>query len=138
MSCRSHGCCFSRYGEPFSVAPPLRTTTTKVGLVATVVSATPGPTATSGASSWDMPMEESMALDYVDEPSAPMEASPETTSPVVPGPSKATVATNIATSIVLKVGTSGSSDTANAVLECWVDIVSSKEAASLQMDEQAE
>ncbi|KAH0580711.1 hypothetical protein H2248_002197 [Termitomyces sp. 'cryptogamus'] len=51
------------------------------------VEATPGPSANPVASSEDMTPEKSMELDYVNEPYTPTNASPETTDPVIPGPS---------------------------------------------------
>ncbi|KAG5335118.1 hypothetical protein C0989_002373 [Termitomyces sp. Mn162] len=117
------------------MAPPPSTPSSAEKQAATVASASTGLAATSNASSQDTPTKESMELDYTDRTSVPIQPHLETTSPVIPGPSETMVVTNIAIPIVPEAGTSSSSDMANAVSECWVDIMGSKEAASLQMDE---
>ncbi|KAG5352086.1 hypothetical protein C0989_003885 [Termitomyces sp. Mn162] len=111
---------------------------TEAGMLLIVVEATSGPSANPVTSSEDVATEESMELDYVNEPYAPTNASPEMPDPVIPSPLDTSVATNIATPIAPKAGTSSSSDTTNVVLEHWANIVSSKEASSSQMDEQVD
>ncbi|KAG5340200.1 hypothetical protein C0989_002602 [Termitomyces sp. Mn162] len=89
----------------------------------------------SAASSQDAPMEESMELDYANDSLALTNPYPETTPQVVLSPLDAAIATNVANLAIPEARLSGSSDTANAVLECWADIVSNKKAAALKMNE---
>ncbi|KAG5719174.1 hypothetical protein E4T56_gene11829 [Termitomyces sp. T112] len=84
---------------------------------------------------YDAPSEESMELDYANNLAVRTSVQPVTSSPVVPSPSDAAVATNIATLAAPETVSNGSSDTANAVSECWADIMSNKEAVASKMDE---
>ncbi|KAG5337025.1 hypothetical protein C0989_011127 [Termitomyces sp. Mn162] len=122
--------------EPFSVAPPPSAAPTKEGPSSSVALATTNLAASSIASSQDVPTEESMELDYADNFLVPTNPHPETTPQVVPSPLDMAIVNNIATPAIPEAGPSGSIDTANAVLEHWVDIMSNEAAAALRMDEQ--
>ncbi|KNZ79062.1 hypothetical protein J132_04762 [Termitomyces sp. J132] len=121
--------------ELLSMALSTSVALTEEGLLLSVALATTNPATSSGASSDDAPSEESMELDYANNLAVPTSVQPVTTSPVVPSPSDADVATNIATLAAPETVSNGSSDTANAVSECWADIMSNKEAAASKMDE---
>ncbi|KAG5337935.1 hypothetical protein C0989_008635 [Termitomyces sp. Mn162] len=121
--------------EPFPMVPPWGAAPTEEGPSLLVATATTDPATSSTASSKDAPTEESMKLDYANNSLVPTNPCPEMTSQVVPSPSDVTVVTNVATPAIPEAGPSGSSDIANAVLECWVDIVSNEEVAALKMDE---
>ncbi|KAG5351321.1 hypothetical protein C0989_006980 [Termitomyces sp. Mn162] len=89
------------------------------------------------ASSQAMTTEESMELDSHKEASALTTASSKATDPIAPGSLNVIVVTDIATAVAPKARTSSSINTTNVVSKCWADIVSNKEALSLQMDKQA-
>ncbi|KAG5351949.1 hypothetical protein C0989_004401 [Termitomyces sp. Mn162] len=91
----------------------------------------------SSVSSQDAPTEESMELDYADNSLAPTNPQLAMTPQVIPSPSDAAIVTNIATPTAPEAGSSGSIDTANAVSECWADIMSNEEVAASKMDEWA-
>ncbi|KAG5336293.1 hypothetical protein C0989_012266 [Termitomyces sp. Mn162] len=113
--------------ELFSMDPPVSAAPTE-GPSLLVAAATIDLATSSGASLQNAPIEESMELDYADNSAALTNLQPEVTSLVVPSPLDAVVATNVATPITLEAGSSGSIDMANAVLECWVDIMSNEKA----------
>ncbi|KAG5350010.1 hypothetical protein C0989_000716, partial [Termitomyces sp. Mn162] len=126
--------------EPSSVAPTASAAPTEEGLlssVAVAMSTANPPLLCSGAFSVDAPSEKSMELDYANNPMVPTSIQPATTPKVIPSATEAAVVTNIATLATSEAGTSGSRDMANAVSECWADIVSNKEAEASKMDEQA-
>ncbi|KAG5349984.1 hypothetical protein C0989_000882 [Termitomyces sp. Mn162] len=123
--------------EPLLVASPISAAPTEEGPLLSMALATTNPATSSGVSSEDAPSEESMELDYIDNSALTMSVQPVTAPLVISSPTYAVVATNVATPIAPEAGSSGSSDTANAVLEHWVDIMSNKEAAALKMNEQA-
>ncbi|KAG5338555.1 hypothetical protein C0989_007059 [Termitomyces sp. Mn162] len=122
--------------EPSSVAPPASAAPTEEGPLLLVVAATSTPPLSSGVSSEDTLIEESMELDYTDNSTLTMPVQPATTPQVIPSPMEAAVATNVATPTTFEAGTSGSSNMANAVSEHWADIMSNKEAEALKIDEQ--
>ncbi|KAG5351829.1 hypothetical protein C0989_004776 [Termitomyces sp. Mn162] len=107
---------------------------TEAGPSSVVVGATSGSSANPVTSSEDVTTKKSMELDYVDEPYVPINASPETTDSIIPGPLNASVATNVTTLVAPEARTRGSSDATNIISECWADIVSSKEVSFSQMD----
>ncbi|KAG5349029.1 hypothetical protein C0989_006495, partial [Termitomyces sp. Mn162] len=121
--------------EPSSVVPPLSAAPTKEEPSLSVALATTDPAVRSAASSQDALMEESMALDYADNSSALTNSSSEMTLQVVSSPSNMAVTTDVASPAIPEAGPSGSIDIANAVSECWVDIVSNKEVVASKMDE---
>ncbi|KNZ77544.1 hypothetical protein J132_05169 [Termitomyces sp. J132] len=121
--------------EPSSVAPFVSAAPTEEGPLLSVAATTINPALSSSVSSKDTPTEESMELNYVNNSALTMDAQPATTPQVIPSPIEAVVATDIATLTAPEAG--GSSDMANAVLEHWVDIVSSKETEASKMDKQA-
>ncbi|KAG5335159.1 hypothetical protein C0989_002090 [Termitomyces sp. Mn162] len=88
------------------------------------------PATSSGASSEDAPSEESMKLDYVNNSLLTTSVQPVMTPLVILSPMDAVVATNVATPSVSEAGFSGPSNMANAVLECWADIMSNEEAVA--------
>ncbi|KAG5330269.1 hypothetical protein C0989_009033, partial [Termitomyces sp. Mn162] len=120
--------------EPSSVAPPASAAPTEEGpsLLATSI-----PLSSSSASSEDALSENSMDLNYADNSMLTTPVQLAMTPQVIPSPMEVVVATNIATLTASEAGSSGSSDMANAVLECWADIGSNKEAEASKMDEQA-
>ncbi|KAG5338690.1 hypothetical protein C0989_006585 [Termitomyces sp. Mn162] len=122
--------------EPSSVVPPASAAPTEEGPLLSVAAATSISLSSSGMSSEDAPMEESMELD-ANNSALTTPVQPAMTPQVISSLTEAVVATNIATPITPGTGSSGPSDTTNTVLECWADIVSSKEAEALKMDEQA-
>ncbi|KAG5718377.1 hypothetical protein E4T56_gene8308 [Termitomyces sp. T112] len=123
--------------ELFSVVYPPSAAPTEEGPSSSVVLATTNPATSSSASSQDAPTEKSMELDYTNNSLAPTNLHPEMTPQVIPSPSKVAVVTNIATLAAPEAGSSGSINMANAVLECWADIVSSEEVVALKMLKQA-
>ncbi|KAG5348982.1 hypothetical protein C0989_006726 [Termitomyces sp. Mn162] len=126
--------------QPSSVAPTTSAAPTKEGpslLVAVAPSTAAPPPLSSGASSDDSPPEKSMELDYANDSMVLTPIQLATTLQIVPSSMEVAVATNVATPTAPEARTSGSSDTANTVLECWADIMSNKEAEALKMDEQA-
>ncbi|KAG5334190.1 hypothetical protein C0989_004135 [Termitomyces sp. Mn162] len=122
--------------EPFSMDPPTSAALIEEGPSLSVAIAATDPAMSSGASSQNTPAE-SMELDYANDSVASTNSQLEATPSVVPSPSDAAVATNIATPAAPKPGSGGSIDTALAVSECWADIVSNEEAAASKMDEWA-
>ncbi|KAG5332703.1 hypothetical protein C0989_006669 [Termitomyces sp. Mn162] len=104
--------------KPSSVAPPASAAPTEEGPLLAVAAITTNPVSSSGASSEDAPTEEFMELDYTDNSVLLTDAQPATTPQVVPSPIEAVVATNVAMPTAPEAGNSGSSDMANAVLEC--------------------
>ncbi|KAG5342373.1 hypothetical protein C0989_002846 [Termitomyces sp. Mn162] len=123
--------------ELFSVVYPPSAAPTEEGPSSSVVLATTNPATSSSASSQDAPTEKSIELDYTNNSLAPTNLHPEMTPQVIPSPSKVAVVTNIATLAAPEAGSSGSINMANAVLECWADIVSSEEVVALKMLKQA-
>ncbi|KAG5716508.1 hypothetical protein E4T56_gene16171 [Termitomyces sp. T112] len=123
--------------EPLWVATSASAAPTEEGPLSSVAATTTNSALSSGASLENAPAEESMEFNYVDDSALTMNAQPVTTPPVVPSPREVVVVTNITTPTAPEAGTSGSSDTANAVLECWADIVSSKEVEASKMGKQA-
>ncbi|KNZ79501.1 hypothetical protein J132_09569 [Termitomyces sp. J132] len=124
--------------EPSSVAPTAGAAPTEEGpslSVAVAKSTATTPPLGSGVSLEHAPTEESMQLDYADNSALTTPVPPAMTPQVVPSPTEVAVVTNIATPTAPEAGTSGSSDTANAVSEHWADIVSNKEAEASKMDE---
>ncbi|KAG5338670.1 hypothetical protein C0989_006675 [Termitomyces sp. Mn162] len=110
---------------------------TEEGPLSSVAVATSTPPSSSGAFSEDAPTEESMELDYADNSVLATLVQPAMTPQVVLSPIEAVVVTNITASTTPEAGSSGSSDMADTVLECWVDIMRNEEAGALKMDEQA-
>ncbi|KAG5351551.1 hypothetical protein C0989_005992 [Termitomyces sp. Mn162] len=121
--------------EPSSVAPSASDAPTEEGPLSSVAATTTNPALSSSVSSEDAPAEESMELDYVDNSALTINAQLAMTPQVVSSLTEVVVATNVTTPTAPEAGTSGSSDTANAVLEHWADIMSSKEAEASKMDE---
>ncbi|KAG5350374.1 hypothetical protein C0989_011314 [Termitomyces sp. Mn162] len=124
--------------EPLSVAPPTNAAPTEEEPLSSVALATTNPATSSGISSEDAPSEESMELDYINDSVLTTSIQPAMASLVVLSPTDTAVVTNVATPTASEAGSSGPSNTANAVLKCWADIVRNKEAAASKMDEQAE
>ncbi|KAG5352521.1 hypothetical protein C0989_001955 [Termitomyces sp. Mn162] len=123
--------------EPLPVAPSVSAAPTEEGPLLLVAVTTTNLASSSGASSEDAPAEESIELDYVNHSALTMDAQPAMTPQVILSLMEAVVATNVATLTAPEARTSGSSDMANAVSECWADIVSSKEAEASKMEKQA-
>ncbi|KAG5351688.1 hypothetical protein C0989_005282 [Termitomyces sp. Mn162] len=107
--------------DPFMSAAP-----TEEGPSLSVALSTTNHATSSSVSSQNAPTEESMEQDYTNDSLAPTNAQPVMTTQVIPSPSDAAIATNIATPSAPKARSSGSSDTANTVSECWADIMSNK------------
>ncbi|KAG5338613.1 hypothetical protein C0989_006812 [Termitomyces sp. Mn162] len=105
--------------------------------VAVALSTATPPLSSSGASSDNAPLEKSMELDYVNDLAVPMPIQPATTPQVIHSSMEVAVATNVATPTTSEAGTSSSSDMANAISECWANIMSNKEVEASKMDEQA-
>ncbi|KAG5338854.1 hypothetical protein C0989_005824 [Termitomyces sp. Mn162] len=120
--------CLTDHCRASSVAPSTSAAPTEEGPLSSVAAATSIPPSSSGVSLEDAPSEKSMELDY---------ANNSTLTMLVLSPAEVVVATDVTTPTAPEAGSSGPSDTANAVLECWTDIVSNKEAEASKMDEQA-
>ncbi|KAG5352398.1 hypothetical protein C0989_002487 [Termitomyces sp. Mn162] len=110
---------------------------TEEGPSLSVAVATFIPLLSSGVSLEDALSEKSMNLDYADNFAVTMPVQPAMTPQVVPSPMEAVVVTNTATPTAPEADASGPSDTANAVLEHWADIMSNKEAEASKMDKKA-
>ncbi|KAG5349044.1 hypothetical protein C0989_006418 [Termitomyces sp. Mn162] len=123
--------------EPFSMDPPMSAAPTEEGPSLSVALATTNPAMSSGASLQNAPTEESMELDYANDSLAPMNPQPVMTPQVILSLSDAAVAANVTTPTAPEARSSGSIDMANAVSECWADIVSNEEAEASKMDEHA-
>ncbi|KAG5351117.1 hypothetical protein C0989_007892 [Termitomyces sp. Mn162] len=117
-----------------SVAPPTSAAPTEESSLLSMAVATSIPPLSSSASLEDTPIEESMELDYTNNSALTIPVQPAMTPQVVLSPTEAVVATNVTTSTAPKAESSHPSDMANAVLECWADIMSNKEAEALKMD----
>ncbi|KAG5352085.1 hypothetical protein C0989_003884 [Termitomyces sp. Mn162] len=123
--------------EPSAMVSAVSAALTEARPLSLVAAATTNPESSSGASSEDAPLEESMELDYTDDSALTMPVQPVTTMPVIPSTLEVVVATNIATPTAPEAGSSGSNNTDNAVLEHWEDIMSNKEAAASKIDKWA-
>ncbi|KAG5334172.1 hypothetical protein C0989_004195 [Termitomyces sp. Mn162] len=110
---------------------------TKEGPLLSAAVTTSIPPLSSSVSSEDALTEESMELDYADNSTLTMPVQLVTTPQVFPSSTEVVVATNIVTPTTPEAGFSGPIGMANAVSECWADIVSNKGAEALKMDEQA-
>ncbi|KAG5337585.1 hypothetical protein C0989_009270 [Termitomyces sp. Mn162] len=123
--------------EPSLAAPTMSAAPTEevpLPSVAVALSTAAPPPSSSSMSSDDAPSEKSMELDYVNDSMMPIPIQPVMTPQVVPSSMEVAVATNIATPTTPEARTSGSSNMANTVLECWADIMSNEEAEASKMD----
>ncbi|KAG5349115.1 hypothetical protein C0989_005810 [Termitomyces sp. Mn162] len=123
--------------EPFSMDPPTSAAPTEEGPSLSAATAATDLATSSSAFSQNTPIEESMKLDYTNNSVVLINPQLEATTSVIPSPLDAVIATNVATLTAPEAGSSGSIDMANAVSECWMDIMSNEEVAALKMDEQA-
>ncbi|KNZ75791.1 hypothetical protein J132_01537 [Termitomyces sp. J132] len=123
--------------ELSSVDPPMSAAPTEEGPSLSVAVTTSIPPLSSGVSLEDALSEKSMDLDYADNFALTMPVQPAMTPQVVPSPMEVVLVTNTATPTAPEAESSGPSNTANAVLEHWADIISNKELEASKMDKQA-